>query len=76
MSDSLEPWEDNEAYDRWLNTLREDVIEGEYGYEPGEFNVFPEHWWPLYEKGLTPQQAFGRALHAHEGARREREGAA
>ena len=61
----LEPWEDNEPYDKWLNELREDVIEDEYGYEPGEFNVYAEAWYPLFERGLTPQQAFRRALDAH-----------
>ncbi|MGI9489161.1 MAG: hypothetical protein ACR2RF_25400 [Geminicoccaceae bacterium] len=63
-----ESWEDNECYDSWLNELREDVIEGEYGYELGEFNVYANLWWPLYEEGLTPQQAFRRALDAHRQA--------
>lgn len=55
----------------WIEALEVDVIEGEYGYEPGEFAVFPELWRPLWREGLTPAQAFGRALDAFGEARRE-----
>lgn len=49
-------------FQRWIDILREDVIETEYGYEPGEFTVYPDLWRPLFKEGLTPQQAFKRAL--------------
>lgn len=58
---------------RWIEVLTEDVIQGEYGYEPGEFTVYPEHWRPLFKEGLTPQQAFKRALDAFAEGRREDE---
>ncbi len=58
-----------EAFDAWVRTLDEDVVQGEYGYEAGEFTVYPEHWRPMFEEGLTPQQAFKRALDAHTLAR-------
>lgn len=51
-------------FDAWIRELEEDVIEGEYGFERGEFTVFPEHWRPMFRKGLTPQQAYRRALDA------------
>lgn len=50
------------AFDDWIDVLTEDVIQNEYGYERGEFAVYPEHWRPLYTEGLTPSQAFKRAL--------------
>ncbi len=53
----------------WMRALKEDVIEGEYGYEEGEFDFFPQLWQPLYDEGLTPSQAFRRALDAHAEAR-------
>lgn len=52
-------------FDRWVEQLTVDVIEGEFGYEPGEFNVTPSNWYPLYKEGLTPLEAFKRALAAH-----------
>ena len=58
------------AFDDWLRELRETVIEGEFGYEPGEFAVYPAHWRPFYDKGLTPRQAWLRALDAHRKKRR------
>lgn len=61
------------AFDDWLITLEEVVIEQDYGYEPGEFTVFPEHWRPMWAEGLTPADAFQRALDAHGEARREDE---
>lgn len=64
-------------FDAWIRALDEDVIQGEYGYERGEFTVYREHWRPLFNEGLTPQQAFRRALDAHKELRdqedRERE---
>jgi hypothetical protein len=51
-------------FELWLDTLRQDVIEDEYGYEPGEFTVYPEHWRALFDEHLTPRQAFDRALSA------------
>ena len=58
---------ESKQFDRWIQELDEDVIQSEYGYEAGEFNVFPDHWYPLYVEGLTPQQAFRRALDAMRG---------
>ena len=60
-------WKDeHREYEDWLRILKEDVIEGEYGYEPGEFDVFPDAWVFLFCEGLTPQQAWQRALDAHK----------
>ena len=50
------------AFDDWIQALDEDVIQDEYGYERGEFTVYPDHWRSMYDDGLTPQQAFKRAL--------------
>lgn len=55
----------------WIDQLDEDVIQGEYGYERGEFTVYPENWRQMWREGLTPQQAFRRALDAFGDARRE-----
>jgi hypothetical protein len=63
--------EEDAKFDAWIETLEVDVIQGEYGYERGEFSVFPELWWPLYERGLSPSQAFAHALEAHREARGE-----
>lgn len=60
-------------FDAWIDELREQVIEGDYGYEPGEFTVYPSEWSPLYEEGLTPAQAFRRALDAFADARKAKE---
>jgi len=60
---------------RWIEVLTEDVIQDEYGYEPGEFTVYPEHWRDMWREGLTPQQAFKRALDAFAEGRREEEAA-
>lgn len=62
-------WTD--AYSAWLRELEEDVIQAEFGYEPGEFTVYADHWAYLYEEGLTPAAAWQRALDAHAEARRE-----
>lgn len=59
----------NTEFSSWIAALDEDVIQEEYGYEPGEFNVIPELWRPLFDDGLTPSQAFKRALNAHCEAR-------
>jgi hypothetical protein len=56
-------------FDLWIDELREDVVQDEYGYEPGEFTVFPDEWRPLYKEGLTPSQAFKRAFDAFAEAR-------
>ena len=52
-------------FDDWITELEEDVIQNEYGYEPGEFSVYPDHWKPLYQEGLSPGEAWQRALDAH-----------
>ena len=59
------------AFDAWIDELDETVIQGEYGYEPGEFAVYPEHWRAMWRQGLTPTEAFRRALDAHAEARVE-----
>jgi hypothetical protein len=59
------------SFDSWIAELEQDVIQGEYGYEPGEFAVYPAQWRPMFREGLTPQQAFQRALDAAGKARRE-----
>lgn len=53
----------------WLQELDGKVIQIEFGYEPGEFAVYADHWRPLFDEGLTPRQAFQRALDAHREAR-------
>ena len=59
----------------WISELDEKVIQEEYGYEPGEFGVFPEQWRQLWLEGLSPSQAFRRALDAHAAARAEEDNA-
>ncbi len=49
-------------FDAWITELEEDVIQGEYGYECGEFTVFPELWRNAYDLGMTPLQAWQRTL--------------
>jgi hypothetical protein len=55
-------------FDAWMTELNEDVIQGEFGYEEGEFNAAPSLWRPLFQRGLTPSKAFRRALDAHRQA--------
>lgn len=62
--DFYPPWFENDAFDEWIRELQEDVIQGQYGYEEGEFDVYSGHCWPLYEEGLTPLEAWKRALQA------------
>ena len=39
------------------------VIHGvDLDIEPGEFTVYMTYWAPLYEEGLSPRQAWQRAL--------------
>jgi hypothetical protein len=57
----------------WIETLDKDVIQGEFGYEEGEFSVFPDAWRRFYDQGLSPAEAFARALAAADDARRENE---
>jgi hypothetical protein len=58
------------TFDEWIDDLEENVVQGEYGYEPGEFTVFPALWRASYDAGLTPAQAFKRALDAFAEGRR------
>lgn len=51
-------------FDQWIRELDEDVVQGEFGYERGEYDVFPALWWPLYHEKLTPRQAWQRAMDA------------
>jgi len=60
-----------DKFDAWIREFEEDVIQGEYGYEPGEFTVYPDHWRPMFNAGLTPQAAFKKALDAYGEKRRE-----
>ncbi len=67
------PFDMDAAFREWIRVLDEDVIQGDYGYEPGEFTVFAEHWHEHYRQGLTPAQSFKRALDAFAEDRRARE---
>lgn len=60
-------------FDEWIRVLDEDVIQDEYGYEDGEFAIFPELWRGMFDGGLTPAAAFRRALDAHDEARKQEE---
>jgi len=60
-----------EAFDEWIRALQEDVIQDEYGYEPGEFAVYPSLWRPAYDAGRTPREAFELALKAYDEERRK-----
>lgn len=61
------------AFRDWIAKLDEDVIQGEFGFEEGEFEVFPDDWRPLYDEGLTPREAYQRALDAAKAARSEQD---
>jgi hypothetical protein len=61
----------SKKFDEWIRQLDEDVIQGEFGY--GEFTVYTSHWKPLYDEGLTPRQAWQRALDGHANKRRDEE---
>lgn len=64
-----------QIWDAWLQELEEDVIQDEFGYVPGEFTVYPDHWRPLFDEGCTPKQAFQRALDGFSATRDEEEAA-
>lgn len=53
---------DDRLFYEWIRRLDEDVIQDEFGYERGEFNVTPALWRGLYDEGLSPHDAFVRAL--------------
>lgn len=57
---------EDDKFNEWIAALDEQVIQGEFGYERGEFTVYPDHWRGLFDQGLTPQQAWQRALNAHK----------
>ena len=61
------------TFDDWIDVLREDVIEGDFGYEPGEFTVYADQWCPMFAQGLSPQDAFQRALDAFSNERDQQE---
>lgn len=61
------------SFDAWIDSLNEDVVQDEYGYEPGEFTVYPEEWRPFFDEGLTPSAAFRRALDAFADDRRRQD---
>ena len=50
------------SFEEWLEELKTTVIEGEFGYEPGEFSVFADGWFPLWEAGMSPSEAFQSEL--------------
>lgn len=58
-------------FGEWLRILDDDVIQGEFGYEPGEFTVYSSHWEPLFKEGLTPREAWQRALDGFAQKRRD-----
>jgi hypothetical protein len=57
-------------FDDWLDELQT-VVLPDFGFEEGEFTVYPDLWRGLYDQKLTPREAFQRALDAHGEARRE-----
>lgn len=65
----------NCGFSDWIDTLQEKVIQDEFGYEPGEFTVYPSEWRSLFDEGMTPREAWQRALDdfAKERANRDRE---
>lgn len=65
--------EDSDPFGKWARVLEIEVIQDGFGYEPGEFTVYPEHWRPMFDEGLTPLQAWTRALDAWGDERRMRE---
>lgn len=65
--------ERNRDFEKWLRVLEEDVIQAEFGYEPGEFTVYSSHWRGLYDEGLAPRAAWQRALDGFANERRDRE---
>lgn len=64
----------SKKFDAWLDELEHKVIQDEFGYEPGEFTVYSTHWRPLYNEGLTPREAWQRALDGFANERRDAEG--
>lgn len=62
-----------DKFREWLRALDEGVIQGEFGYEPGEFTLYSSHWRPLFDEGLTPQEAWQRAMDGFANARREKD---
>ena len=61
------------AFEAWITELEEDVIQREFGYEPGEFTVYAEMWRGQFEAGLSPRDAFQSALDAFAAERRREE---
>lgn len=57
-------------FENWLANLEVDVIEGEYGYERGEFTIYSSHWRELFDQGLTPRDAWVKALGGYANARK------
>ena len=57
-------------FERWIQELRRDVIKGMYGHQESEYTVCPDAWRWLYERGLTPAEAFRCALDAHSEGQR------
>ena len=61
------------SFARWIEDLEYEVIQREFGYEDGEFTVYPDHWRAQWKRGDTPLQAFQSALDAYAEARREKD---
>lgn len=64
----------DDAFHDWLCDLEEDVIQGEYGFEPGEFTVYSSHWRELYDAGWSPLDAWKMALDGYTNMRADRDG--
>lgn len=75
MNGELTKAQRKQPFAKWIEALDQDVIQGEYGYEEGEFAVYPELWRPLWAEGLSPAEAFRRVLDAFDADRRGQEAA-
>lgn len=64
QEDDFNAFDKDEKFRAWIHELDEDVIQAEYGFERGEFDVIPTIWHPFYREGLTPLDAYKRALAA------------
>jgi hypothetical protein len=63
----------SETFDDWICELDEEIIQGGYGYERGEFTVYPELWRPAFIAGQTPREAFEASLKAYDDERKRRD---
>lgn len=61
-----------DSFAAWIRQLDEEIIQAEYGYEPGEFTVYPDLWRGAFDSGKTPLEAFKSALKAFDEDRKRR----